>query len=639
MFQNYRNLTTDDLKMFLEDYKHQVSNLNDSLANLENETLSWKSFILPQLEIDIKFSSKYQLLNMDSFHTNPEIRQICNTISTEFYKFGIDQTMRRDVFLKFKYYYENQFQNEKLNFSSERIRYIEESWKQYLMDGLNLNDLDFERVKNIKKELTEMSSKFSFNLTNENTTFEFEFEQLDGMQEDWLKSRLQESGLYKVTLKYPDYLPIMEYCKVRETRKKMSQAFNSRCSQENAPLSEQTYKLRHELALIFGFDNYANYSLQKKMAKNSETVMKFLNDLKESIQPVLTNDYKQLYTLANIDGITRFEIYDMAYYMRLYKEQQTSLNNEELRQYFTLDTVTSGIFQIYQEFLSVSFTDVTSDHLEELWHESVQLFQVNDKQTNNLMGYFYLDLFPREGKYGHAAVFPFVRKSSQTLPICAMACNFTREKGLTHDEVVTYFHEFGHVMHNICSDVEILHHGGTATTRDYVEMPSQCFERWCYSLQPLKILSGGSIPEEIVSKINQQSKLCNGYHYSRQLVFALTDMFLHTSHWNISPNDVYNSLMKEVLRLEPVENTRFMETFSHLICGYQSCYYGYLWSEVYCEDVYRSCVEGNELNPEIGLKFRKEILSYGGSRDDMDGLVNMLCRFPNNEAFIKSIME
>jgi len=575
---------------------------------------------------------------MDDFHPDEQIRQTANNVSTEFQKFGIDQNMRRDVFAKFKYYYENQFQTEKANFSSERVKYIEDSWKQYLMDGLNLNDTDFEKVKEIKKQLTEMSSKFSLNLTNENTTFEFSLEQLDGLQEDVLKARLQENGLYKVSLKYPDYLPLMEYCKVRETRKTMSRAFNSRCATENALLSDETYKLRHELATIFGFESYANYSLQKKMAKNYENVMNFLNSLKNNIQPVLMNDYTQLYTLANADGITQFEIYDMAYYMRLYKEKETSLDNESVRQYFQLDTVTKGIFEIYQRFLSIRFTDITSDHVDKLWHESVQLFQVNDEQSGNLMGYFYLDLFPRSGKYGHAAVFPFIRKSSGTLPICAMACNFTKEKGLTHDEVVTYFHEFGHVMHNVCSDVELLAHGGTAVERDYVECPSQCFERWCYALDPLRILSGGSIPEDIVNKINQQSKLCNGYNFSRQLVFALTDMSIHSDRWGEPPNDVYNSMMRDVLHLEPVEGMRFMETFSHLICGYQAGYYGYLWSEVYCEDIYRTCVEGHELDSTVGIKYRKEILAYGGSRNSNDGLVNMLGREPNDSAFIKSIM-
>lgn len=638
MFLNYKNLNVDDVKAFLEVYMLETTGLNDHLSNLENEVLSWSTFIAPQLSLDIKFATQFQLLNMDDFHPDEAIRTVCNEVSTEFNKFGIDQNMGRDMFAKFKYYYENQFQTEKLQFSSERVKYIEDSWKQYSMDGLNLEDVQFERVREIKKELSEMSSKFSFNLTNENTTHEFTLEQLDGMQEDWLKSRLQESGTYKISLKYPDYLPLMEYCKNRETRKVMSQSFNSRCGVENAPLCEKTYQLRHELAEVFGFDSYANYSLQKKMAKNYDTVMNFLNSLNDNIQPVLTNDYNALYTLANPDGITQFEIYDIAYYTRLYKEQQTSLDNETVRQYFQLDTVTAGIFQIYQQFLSVKFTDVTADHVGELWHETVQLFQVNDLLSGDLMGYFYLDVFPREKKYNHAAVFPFIRKSSETIPVCAMACNFESSRGLTHSEVVTYFHEFGHVMHNICSDVELNFFGGTSVEKDYVECPSQCFENWCYALEPLRILSGGSIPDDIVDKINQQSKLCQGYHFSRQMVFAKTDMAIHSTRWNEPPNDVYNSMMRDILKLEPVENMRFMETFSHLMGGYQAGYYGYLFSEVFSSDIYKTCVEGHELDPEVGLKYRKEILSYGGSRNSIDGLVNMLNRMPNDKAFIKSIL-
>lgn len=634
---NYKNLTVTDVEVFLEIYSLETIGLNDYLAELENETLSWETFIAPQLALDVKFASQMQILNMDDFHPNEEIRKVCNDISTEFQKFSIEQGMRRDVFLKFKYYYENQYKSEKDSLSSERQKFIEDHWKAYLMNGLNLEDEQFEKVKEIKKELAEISSKFSFNLTNANASFEFTLDQLLGLPESWLTSRLQENGNYKVSLKYPDYLPLMEHCKVRETRKIMSTAFNTRCGVENAPLVQRAFRLRHKLAEIFGFDSFANYSLQNKMAKNYDNVMNFLNNLRVSLEPVLENDYNELYKFANLDGVSQLEIYDMAYYMRLYKESKTSLDNESLRQYFKLSDVTAGIFTIYQQFLSVKFTEVTENHLDELWHESVQLFQVNDEKSGEIMGHFYLDLYPRNGKYGHAAVFPFVRKSSSTLPICAMACNFVKDGGLNHSEVVTYFHEFGHVMHNICSDVELICHGGTATTRDYVECPSQLFENWCFTTQALNILSANTLPEEVVIKLNQQEKLCQGYHYSRQLLFGFSDMLLHSSKWNEDPDDVYNQVMRDVLKLEPLENMKFIESFSHILCGYEAGYYGYLWSEVFSADLYYTCIKGRELDSEIGLKIRKEILSYGGSREDMEGLVAMLGREPNNEGFIKSI--
>lgn len=638
MFQNFRNLTSNQIESFLTLYTSETIELYDKLSKLDDSTLSWESFIVPQLNLDIKFAYHVQILNMDDFHPSEEIRTTCNKVSTEYQKFMIDQESRRDVFAKFKYYYENQFQVEKELFSEERVKYVEDKWINYLHQGLNLPDAQFERVKEIQKELAELSSKFSLNLTNENSSYLFSLEQLEGLQESWLASRLQDNSMYKVTLKYPDYLPLMEYCKVRETRKTIAIAFNTRCGDINAQLCSTTYKLRHELAEIFGFDSYANYSLQKKMAKNYNNVMNFLNNLNQNLKPVLANDYAKLYELAQNDGITQLELYDMAYYTRMYKEQQTNLDNDVVRQYFQFDAVTNGIFQIYQQFLSVKFTDITHEHSDELWHESVQLFQVNDAKSENLIGYFYLDAISRDFKYNHAAVFPFVRKSSQTLPICAMACNFTKTQGLTHDDVVTYFHEFGHVMHNVCSDVELLAFGGTQVERDYVETPSQCFERWCYALEPLKILSGGTIPEDVVNKINQQGKLCQGYFYCRQMSFALTDMLIHSTRWNEVPDEVFNSVLKETTDLNPLEGMKFMETFHHPMGGYGSGYYGYMWSEVFCEDLYQTCIKGHELDTEVGLKFRREILQYGGSRDSTIGLVNMLGRLPNDHAFIKSII-
>lgn len=642
MFLNLKNITSDVIKTTLDDLKQKTTELLDSLVLVKDEELCWDTFIQPELQLEIDLSYDLQMFNLDSLHPDEKIREVCNECSTELSQFNIDVSMRKDIFKKFRYYYENQYTNtEKNTLSSERIKYIEDNWKNYKKNGFLLDDENFEQSKIIKKEISKMEHDFHYNLTNENTTFNFEKEDLIGLQYNWLESRLveNETNKYKVSLKYPDYIPVMEYCTNRETRKKIMTAFNSRCDKENEDICKKIFKLRYELAQKLGYNTYADYALQNNMAKCSDDVMMFLNTINIKLKDAILSDYNNLKLLSKEDGIDKLELYDMPHYMRLYKEKLTSLDYEKLREYFSFDTVTSGIFQIYQQFLGVKFNEITDKYVDNFWHESVRLFEVTDSVTKKLMGYFYLDMFPREGKYGHAAVFPFVLKSLQTLPICSLVCNFDAKNGLTHHEVETYFHEFGHAMHNICSETEILSFGGTSVEIDFVEMPSQCMEEWCYINEPLKIMSGNLIPDDIIELIKKQRNICKGYHYGRQLTFGLSDMFLHSVRWNEDSNDVYNSVLYNVLKMELPKECKFMNSFGHIMGGYEAGYYSYMWSEAFSKDIFKTCIFGNELDPETGRRYRKEILSYGGSRNSMNGIVALLGRQPNIDNFINSITE
>lgn len=637
---NFSNLTVEYIENILNDYITSSTNFNNELVKLKNDDLTWNNYVQRDIDFDENWTNKLIIFEMSSFHPEESIRDVCNDCETKLSDYGIEQSMRKDLFEKFKHYYYNQFQTEKKTFSSERIRYIEEAMKGYRMNGLELPDDKYERVKELKKEISNLSINFSQNLNNYNKEFILTKEQLVGLPESWLRARETTDG-YKVNLKYPDYVPIMENCSVRETRKIMSEEFNKRCFEENKEIINKIFKLRNELAKEFGFELYSDYNLQDKMAKNTENVMNFLIDVKEKIKPVLQSDYKKILEISNKDGIETFEKlrnYDMPYYSRIYTEKSSSLNMEEIKQYFPLEQIIKGTFNIYETVLGLKFIDITEQYTSTFWHPDVKLFQAINTTDNTLQGEFYLDLHPRIGKYGHAAVFPIKEGSIKDYPICIMACNFPKYENISFDDIVTFFHEFGHVMHGITSRPELSSLAGTSVSSDVVECPSQMLEEWCYRSNALKILAP-SLPEDVITKLIKQKNMLQGYFNARQLCFCFIDMELHGKSYNHeNPNELFGEIYKNILGLELSSSHGFIQTFGHLM-GYDSGYYGYLYSQSFAKCMFEEKFKGHELDSVVGMEYRNKIIAPGNTRDFMELMIDFLGHEPTNEAFIKSLVE
>jgi len=254
-----------------------------------------------------------------------------------------------------------------------------------------------------------------------------------------------------------------------------------------------------------------------------------------------------------------------------------------------------------------------------------------------MLGYFYLDLYPREGKYGHAACFPFITKSNVSKPVATMACNFGKGE-LTFEEVETFFHEFGHVMHHLSSKSKIKSTASFSCERDFVETPSQMFEEWCYCEEPLKMMSVG-LPIEMIDKLNLSRKLLQGYHYARQLMFGIFDMTVHSKEYlnYLNPTQLFAKIQKSVLEMDHIDGTSEPASFGHLMGGYDAGYYGYAWSLVYAKDLFGKFKTFGLLNPELGIKLRDQVLAQGSIRKSMDSIREFLDREPSDEEFIKSI--
>jgi thimet oligopeptidase len=643
---NFTNLTVDLLQSIYEHQKSLTIQLNDRLVGLDKNELTYLNCFEYSMAEESKFTTMYSLIDFEQLHPDKEIRAKSVELNKELSSFGIEQSMRQDVYDVISHYYNNQFVEEKQNLTQEQIRYVEKTMIGYEMLGLGLEDVKKEKVKEINKKLSAYSSDYNKNLAEVKTEFEFDLTQLDGMEDGWLSNRLIEgTNNYRVKLQYPDYIPIMEYCKVRETRQKMAEAMGSRCADTNLPILLDAIRLRKEKAELFGFKSHTDFKLQNMMAKNSTTVTNFLSRLVDMIKPLVKTDKLKLMELSKeLDGLEEIKPWDSTYYSRIYTERESGLNMSDLKKLFTIESVTNGIFSIYQELLGLKFIDITESNSQALYSQEIKLFGVynsSDVQLSTPLGYFYLDLFPREGKYGHAAMFTFIRKSKYNLPVSAIVCNFDPKLNVDFDNVVTYFHEFGHLMHNMVSECEIASLSGTACQRDFVETPSQMFEEWCYCEEPLKRLVLAeyidTINSELVKKINKQNKQMQGIFNARQLSFGLLDQAIHSS---TIPEDTwvyYNNLTKELFDWEISPKINMLANWGHMF-GYDSSYYGYLWSKVYAIDLF-SFFQSNPLDVELGMKLRKEILSKGGALDGLDLLRNFMDREPNPDAYIQWLSE
>ena len=643
---NFTGLTPSALESIFQSQKDLTVELNDRVAGLDKNNLTYLDCFEYSMEVESKHNLEFALTDFEQLHPDKEIRDKSTELNKQLSSFGIEQSMRQDVYDVISHYYSNQYVQEKNQLNQEQIKYVEKTMIGYNMLGLGLPEDKKEKVKEINKQLSVYASDYMKNIADVNTSYELDLSQLDGMEESWLSNRLvPETNKYKIKLQYPDYIPIMEYCKVRETRKMMLEAFGSRCMDTNMPIILDTIELRKEKASLFGLDSHADFKLQIQMAKNSQTVMKFMDRLMEKIKPIVVSDKAKLLALAKeLDQLDTIESWDKTYYGRIYTERESGLNMSDLKKMFTIESVTQGIFSIYQELLGLNFVDITESNSQALYAQDIKLYCVfdsNDLTLSNPMGYFYLDLFPREGKYGHAAMFTFVRASKYNRPISGIVCNFDPKLNVEFDNVVTYFHEFGHLMHNMVSTNTIASLAGTACQRDFVETPSQMFEEWCYHVEPLKRLVTsdyvGHIDNELVSKINKQNKQMQGIFNAGQLSYGLLDMSIHSNKIPENTWEYYRDIITRLFGWELSPKTNMLANWGHMY-GYDASYYGYLWSKVYAIDLF-SFFKEKPIDPQMGMKLRTQLLSQGGASDGLDLLKNFMGREPDADAYINWLVD
>ena len=514
--------------------------------------------------------------------------------------------------------------------------------RDFVHNGLLLNDSDRQRVKSLKKELQDLSLEFSKSVADDKSTILFTKDQLQGMSDAFLNALEKDGDLYIITMKYPDVLPIFDQCQVEETRKSLDKVYSSRCP-ENIPRLQAAIKKRLELAQLLGYTSFSCYQLTDRMAKHPSTVWHFLNDLKSQLLPHGKEDLARLEALKG----SPLNSWDYRYYHNLLKIKEYKVNEVDIQAYFPLQHVLKGIFNVYQSLFDLTISKVMN---EASWHPDVTVYKVTDATTGALYGHFYADLFPRAFKYSHAACFNLqsacVVDNNYQPSLAALVANFTKPTTTTpsllqHNEVVTLAHELGHVLHVMCSVVDYADQQGTNTAWDFVECPSQMLENFIYEPDVLRQLSSHverkePLPDHLIDQIIKARNVNASLFHLRQLFFGIFDMTVHDQKQLEGQEDVnglYARLREEITLLPHHKGTCGAATFNHIMGGYQSGYYGYLWSLVYASDIY-SCFQDAVNKKEIGKRYRDEILKPGGSLDALEMIKGFLHREPNNEAFL-----
>ncbi|XP_042561014.1 neurolysin, mitochondrial isoform X2 [Clupea harengus] len=622
----------------------------DTIGALDVSKVTIENTLKPLADAKLHYASSRHVLDFPQFVSAcKDIRSASTEADKRLADFDVELSMREDIFQRLIV-----LQEKKLNgLSSETERFVERLITLGKRNGLHLSKETQEEITSISKTISELSIDFSSNLNEDNTCLSFTEEELGGLAESYMNglNRL-EDGRFKVTLAYPHYYPLMKRCHVPETRRKMEEAFHSRCKEENTPILERLIELRAKMAKMLGFKTHADYVLEMNMAKSSSVVARFLDEFHEKLKPLGVQERKVILSLKqkeckrrglNFDG--QIHAWDMPYYMNQVEQVKFSVDKDKLIEYFPLEVVKEGLLGIYQDLLGLTFCQVKHAHV---WHDSVSLYSVLDSTTGEKIGQFYLDLHPRVGKYGHAACFGLQPgcqgpDGKRMIPVAAMVANFTKPTDafpslMQHHEVETFFHEFGHVMHELCSRTQYAEFSGTLVETDFVEVPSQMLENWVWEREPLHRMSrhyrdGSPIPDRLLDKLIASRVANTGLMNLRQVVLSKLDQSLHTKPQADTAQE-FAKHCQDILGIPATPGTNMTASFSHLAGGYDGQYYGYLWSEVYSMDIYFSRFRKEGImNPKVGMEYRKVILEAGGSRDGAVMLKTFLGREPRQDAF------
>ncbi|GAA5954703.1 hypothetical protein JCM3765_003862 [Sporobolomyces pararoseus] len=606
-----------------------------------------------------------------------ELREASVQADKELNEWSLKSLMRLDVYEALVDAQTHSKENGiKLNKEEERL--MERLVLDRKRNGLGLSEEKRKELFKIKKRIMGLEIDFQKNCNEEDGFWLFTEKELEGVPQDVISGyeKVEKAGeetKYKMTFKTPDYVPVIKQAISPETRKKANQGYEAKTLQ-NSPLLSEIVRLRQEAAEILGYKSHSDWVLEVNMNKTPKRVLDFLEDLKEKLTPLGQSEKDKFLKLKKEEFAQRgwewdekrdgkLMLWDYRYYDRLSLEKELDLDDNLLQEYFPVSHVVPAVLDLYKDLLGIELVKVPKEH-GDTYQSDVEMFAVWENgqvgKENAFKGYITLDLFPRNNKYGHAAVWGLVpgwidQQGQRQYPVVAMVANLakptpTRPALMKHQDVVTFLHEAGHGFHGLLSDTQFAKFHGTAVARDFVEAPSQMLENWCWEPSVLAALSSHyerpseSLPSSLVSKLVKSRSLNQGLFNLRQLFFGLYDMKLHTTEWDLDvkgQTKLWNDLRKEVSLVEVEEGEEPVggqSGFAHIAGGYSSGYYGYLSSQVYSADMFATKFAKDPMNAQAGMSYRKEILKPGGSRDEMDSLVAFLGREPTNKAFLESLL-
>jgi len=638
----------------------------NKIAQIKPEECNFESVLTAMAMANVNFELALNPLDfMQYVSTEESVRDAAVELDKKTSEYSITSAMRTDIFEVLKAAEKN---TDVSKLTSEQKRFLEKEISDRRRSGLDLSAEKREELMAKKKEISKLSVDFNRNCNEEKGGIQFTAEELEGVPEDSItgfpkSTDSQGREVHTMSFKTPDYMPVIDNAKRPETRKKALLGYEKK-TEQNEPLFEQIMALRQECASILGYENWAAYRLEPKMAKTVATTDEFLSDLRKKVTVLGKEEVDTLMKLKEAEskelGIpfdNSFRHWDMRYLQRLDRQRTLDLDNEVTKQYFPVEHVIKEVLAIYQELLSLKFFKIEG---AKLWHEEATQWAVFDADkleqsqgSEGFLGFMHLDLFPRENKYGHAAVWCLIPgcvvSDGISYPIANMVANLAKPSGgkpalMQHNDVVTFFHELGHAFHGLCSRTQYSRFHGTHVERDFVEAPSQMLENWVFESSVLKRISkhvdtGKELPDDLIEKIIAARDHGQGLFNLRQLFFGTFDMRIHTMKDKPEKISELYEKMREDICLTDGEGTVSpgQTGFAHVIGGYDAGYYGYLWSQVYSADMYATIFEQDPMSKASGKLYREKVLYPGGSRNATETLKDFLGREPNNEAFMRKL--
>ena len=660
LYPPFSKIKPEHVQPALQSALHESRALIEQVVTQTSPT--WETLVAPLEAADDKISRIWSpVSHMNAVVSNDQLREVHDTCLTLLSDYATWVGQHQGLYAAYQAL-KNSPEFTALEQAKQRV--VNDTLRDFELSGVGLSDTDKARYGSIQSRLAELSSTFSNQLLDATHAWsklisdETELAGLPESAKAAAAELAQERDLagWLFTLDIPSYLPVMMYADNRQLREEMYQAYSTRASEQgpnageydNTAVMQETLMLRHELAQLLGFDSYADLSLATKMADSPAQVMSFLNDLAQRSLPAAQKDIQEVQAFAReVHGVDDLQAWDLAYYSEKLKEQTYAISDETLRPYFPEQQVISGLFEVAQRLFGIR---IEMQSGVDTWHPQVQVFNIYDQQGTHRAS-FYLDLYARAKKRGGAwmaecAVRRRLDDGSLQIPIAYLTCNFNKPVGdepalFTHDEVITLFHEFGHGLHHMLTQVEVAGVSGiNGVAWDAVELPSQFLENWCWEKEALAFISshyktGETLPADLLERMLAARNFQSAMQMVRQLEFSLFDMRLHLQN-SVDIQETLNQVREQVSVFTPPPYNRFQHSFGHIFAGgYAAGYYSYKWAEVLSADAFSRFEEAGIFNSEVGQDFLQAILERGGSDDAMSLFKAFRGREPDIAALLR----
>jgi thimet oligopeptidase len=555
------------------------------------------------------------------------------------------------LYTVFKAYVDTQMPHEHLN--EEQRYFIKETMREFEQAGLYLPDEQLEQVKKLKKEIVQLTLAFEHNIAADHRTIEVTRQELQGLDDSFIANlKRTDTGMYILGTDYPTVTAISETCTVENTRKRLHQASNNRAYPVNETILQALIEKRDELARILGYQSFADLDISSTMAQTQERVRSFLQELMPKAAQKEAEEFKLLISdlplSVQLTSDGKLKPWDIRYAQTMYKKKHFNIDERAIAEYFPIEKTLQGLLAIYKQFLGIEFETVNATGF---WHPDVKLVKVFNANKSQLLGYLFLDLFPRDYKFTHAAHFdiiPAVKKGNDYIPaVSVVLANFpkpTADKPALwlRSDVRTFFHEFGHALHAILGATELSSLSGTSVKRDFVEMPSQILEEWLWNKDIIRMISshystGKPLPDHLIDTLISLKQFDSGYWVQTQVFYAIESLSYYAAGAFKDVYAIFKTLYEQLrpnIMFDPANHN--YASFGHLT-WYAAKYYSYLWAKVYAHDLFAEIKKEGLLNPKVGERYVRDILSKGGSQDPNELLRNFLGREPRMDAFFNDL--